>query len=399
MAMGAALFLTVCVQADDWPQWRGPNRDGKSEEKGLLRKWPATGPRKLWTIEGLGEGFSTVAVVGDTIYTTGMSDGQGRLYAISTSGKIRGRTTYGDETKGGGYPGPRSTPTVADGRVFIMSGNGVLYCLGAKDGRQIWRRNTFEEFGGRQIGWSVAESVLVDGDRVICTPGGRDAALAALNVKSGQVVWRTGADTKSAYCSPVLVEHNGRRIVLTMVEEGAIAADAKDGRQLWLYPHKNKYAVHAATPVYYKGRVIISSGYGYGSECLEMNREGTRVRKVWENKELANHHGGIIGIEDAVVGTGDRGLVCIDIESGRVNWRDQGVGKGAITYADGLLFMYGERRGEVGLAEVSAKKFGGLTGTFRVNEGTKQHWAHPVVANGVLYIRHGDALSAYKVSE
>jgi outer membrane protein assembly factor BamB len=195
------------------------------------------------------------------------------------------------------------------------------------------------------------------------------------------------------------VNHNGRKIILTMVEEGAIAVDAKDGRQLWLYRHQNKYAVHAATPVYYKGRVVISSGYNYGAECLEMNRSGTRVRKVWENKELANHHGGIIGIGDAVVGTGDRGLVCIDIATGRVNWRNRGVGKGSLVYADGLLFMYGEKRGEVGLAEVTPEKFGGLTGIFRVTEGSDQNWAHPVVANGVLYIRHGDTLIAYKVSE
>ena len=147
-----------------------------------------------------------------------------------------------------------------------------------------------------------------------------------------------------------------------------------------------------------EGRVVISSGYNYGAECLEMNRAGTRVRKVWDDKSLANHHGGIIGVGDAVVGTGNRGLVCIDIQSGRVNWQERGMGKGSIVYADGLLFMYGEKGG-VGLAEVTAKEFGGLSGQFQVREGTKQHWAHPVVANGVLYIRHGDALMAYKVSE
>jgi outer membrane protein assembly factor BamB len=280
-----------------------------------------------------------------------------------------------------------------------MSGEGVVYCFSAKDGRILWQKDTFGELGGRQIGWSVAESLLVDGDHVICTPGGTTATLVALNARSGQTVWRTNADSKSAYCSPVLVNHNGRKIILTMVEDGALAVDAKDGRQLWLYRHRNKYAVHAATPVYYKGRVVISSGYGYGTECLEMNKSGTSVRRVWSNKELANHHGGIIGIGSAVVGTGERGLVCIDIPTGRVNWRAHGVGKASLVYADGLLFMYGEKRGEVALADVTPEKFGGLTGDFRVTEGTKQNWAHPVVANGVLYIRHGDTLIAYKVSE
>jgi len=400
LLLASFLLLASVAQADDWPQWRGPNRDGRSKEKGLLRKWPGTGPRKLWSVRGLGEGFSTVSVVGNVIFTTGMTkDRQGRLFVISTAGKILGKNTYGAETKGGGYGGPRSTPTVVDGRVFVMSGEGVLYCFDAKSGRRLWQKHVFKDLGGRQIGWSVAESVLVDGDRVICTPGGTNATVAALNVKNGQTIWRTNTGCKSAYCSPIVVDHNGKRIILTMVEDGAIGIDAKTGRELWLHPHKNKYAVHASTPVYYKGRVVISSGYGYGAECLEMNRAGTRVRKLWHVKELANHHGGIIRVGDAVVGTGDRGLVCIDIDSGRINWRERAVGKGSITYADGLLFMYGERSKEVGLAEVSAKRFGGLAGKFKVTEGSKQHWAHPVVANGVLYIRHGDALIAYKVGK
>ena len=394
------LLLASATQADDWPQWRGPKRDGRSREKGLLRKWPGTGPRKLWSVRGLGEGFSTVSVVGKVIFTTGMTNGQGRLFVISTAGKILGKSTYGAETKGKGYPGPRSTPTVVDGRVFVMSGEGVLNCFDAKSGRKLWRKDTFEAFGGRQVGWSVSESILVDGNRVICTPGGPNATVVALNVKNGQTLWRTNTGCKSAYCSPIVVDHNGKRIILTMVEDGAIGIDAKTGRELWLHPHKNKYAVHAATPVYHKGKVIISSGYKYGTECLEMNSSGTRVRKLWHAKELDNQHGGIIRVGDAVVGTNDRGLVCLDIKTGRVNWRERGMGKGSITYADGLLYMYGEKTREVGMAEVSAKKLGTISGKFRVTEGTgRYYWSHPVVANGVLYIRHGDTLIAYKVGQ
>ncbi len=399
VAVWIVLVLALGVVAGDWPQWGGPNRDNVSLEKGLARKWSGNGPQQLWKVGGLGEGFSSVAVVGDTIFTTGMEGGQGRLFLISTSGRIVGRKTYGQETAGSGYPGPRGTPTVADGRVFVESGEGVLYCFGAKDGQIQWQKDLFGDLGGKQVQWSVAESVLVDGNRVICTPGGGNATLVALDARSGQVVWRCASQGgRSAYCSPMLVDHNGRKIILTMVEEGAIAVDAKDGRELWLYRHKNKYAVHAATPVYYKGRVVISSGYGYGAECLEMNQAGTSVRKVWENKDLANQHGGIVGIDGAVVGTGERGLVCIDIMTGRVNWSDRGVGKGSITAADGLLFLYSEK-GEVGLVDFDPKRFTGLAGRFQVNVGSKQNWAHPVVANGVLYIRHGDTLIAYKVSE
>jgi len=399
LLLASLLLLVSAAQADDWPQWRGPNRDGRSREKGLMRKWPGTGPRKLWSVRGLGEGYSTVSVVGDVIYTTGMTGGQGRLFLISTAGKMLGKKTYGAEATATQYRGPRSTPTVADGRVFVMSGEGVLYCFSAKNGRILWQKDTFGALGGRQLRWNVSESILVDGDQVICTPGGRNATVAALSVKNGQTLWRTNTGCLSAYCSPIVVDHNGRRIILTMVEDGAIGIDAKTGRELWMHPHKNKYAVHAATPVYHKGKVIISSGYKYGTECLEMNSSGTRVRKLWHVKELDNQHGGIIRVQGAVVGTGERGLVCIDIASGRINWRERGVGKGSITYADGLLFMYGEKSKEVGLAEVSAKRLGGLSGKFRVTEGSREHWSHPVVANGVLYIRHGDSLIAYKVGK
>lgn len=390
-----SLSVISGVGAADWPQWRGPNRDGRSQEKGLARRWPGTGPRRLWSLGGLGEGYASVAVVGDRILTTGMVDGQGRLFLISTDGRLLGSRAYGPETGGQGYPGPRSTPTVARDRVFVLSGEGRLVCFRLNDGQILWQKDLFRELGGEQIRWSVTESVLVDGDRVICTPGGSNATVAALNVANGQVVWRSRHGGKSAYCSPMLVEHHGRRIILSMAEEGAIAVDADDGRALWLHPHKNRYAVHASTPVYHEGVVVISSGYNYGAEGLEMNQAGTAVRKIWDNKDLANHHGGIIRVGNAVVGTGNRDLICLDIRTGRVNWRDNAVGKGSIKYADGLLFMYSER-GHVGLAEVSAQAFGGLAGRFQVTEGTKEHWAHPVVANGVLYIRHGDTLIAYK---
>ena len=400
LTLALSVFLAALTStADDWPQWRGPRRDGRSREKGLMRQWPASGPQKLWTVTGLGEGYSTVSVVGDTIFTTGMIGGQGKLFLISTKGRIIGAKTYGRETKGNGYPGARSTPTVAGDRVLVMSGEGMLYCFETKSGSILWQKDVFGQFGGRQITWSVAESVLVEGDMVVCTPGGDGGALAALSLKDGATIWRTNSDHKSAYCSPILVNHNDNRIILTMVEDGAVGIDAKTGRELWLHPHKNRYAVHAATPVYHKGRVVISSGYRQGTECLELNTDGTRARKIWEVKELDNHHGGIVRVGDAVVGTSDRGLICVDIETGRINWQERALGKGSITYADGLLYMYGERSKQVGIAEVSAETFGGLGGSFPVTEGTKEHWAHPVVANGVLYIRHGDALMAYKVSE
>jgi len=396
-----ALVTTALIppaRASDWPQWRGPNRDGISREQDLLASWPDGGPRKLWSVEGLGQGFSTVVVIGDRLYTTGVSDGEGRLVAISAEGgRILGKASYGsDSVEGGGYPGSRSTPTVADGRIFIMSGTGVLTCFGEKSGQKQWQVDTFKELGGRQLQWNVAESVLVDGKRVICTPGGPDALLAALDAASGKLVWRTrGLDSKSAYCSPILADHNGARMLLTMVEFGAVGVDADTGKLLWKHAHKNRYAVHAATPVYANGRVIVSSGYEQGTEMLKIARNGSSVDVGWQQKSLDNHHGGLILMGDNLYGTNDRGLVCLDAGSGQVRWTEPKAGKGSLTAADGLLYVYSEK-GVVTLLKPGANG-AGIKGTLRVTEGTAQHWAHPVVANGRLYIRHGNALIAYAV--
>lgn len=390
--------LALPTWAEDWPQWRGPNRDGISREKDLLASWPDDGPRKLWSVEGVGKGFSTVVVVGDRLYTTGVIDGEGRLVAVDPKdGRILGKASYGsDSTEGGGYPGSRSTPTVAGGRIFVMSGTGVLTCFDQKSGQKGWQVDTFKEFGGRQLQWNVAESVLVDGKHVICTPGGQDALLVALDAASGKLAWRTrGLDSKSAYCSPLLTDHNGARMLLTMVEFGAIGVDPDNGKLLWKHAHKNRYAVHAATPVYTHGRVIVSSGYGHGTEMLRLERNGTDVAVGWEQKSLDNHHGGLILIGDDLYGTNDRGLVCLDAGTGQVRWSEPKTGKGSLTAADGLLYVYSEK-GIVTLLKPGAKG-AEIKGTLRITEGDAQHWAHPVVANGRLYIRHGNALMAYAI--
>lgn len=394
----ALLSVCLCVSllAAEWPQWRGPRRDGKSRETGLMRTWPAGGPREVWAVNGLGDGYSSVVVVGGKIYTTGVIDGVGYLFAISESGKLLGKAAYGRDVAKGGYRGARSTPTVAGGRIYVMSGYGVVTCFDQGRGKKLWQVDTFRTFGGRQISWQISESLLVDAGRVICTPGGSRALLAALNPQNGATIWRcTGLDCRSAYCSPLAVNHGGRRMILTMVEKGAVGVDAESGKLLWFHPHKNKYAVHAATPVYHKGRVFITSGYGYGSELLELSPNGTRVSVKWTSKALDNHHGGVVFVDGCVYGTNNRELVCLDFDTGKVKWRDRAVGKGSLTYADGMLYMYGER-GMVGL--VDPKREGSkLVSSFRITKGSNQHWAHPVVSGGRLYIRHGNVLMAFGV--
>ncbi|NLF19327.1 MAG: PQQ-binding-like beta-propeller repeat protein [Lentisphaerae bacterium] len=390
-------LVTLAVTADDWPQWRGPRRDGISSEKGLLTEWPEGGPRKLWSVSGIGHGFSTVAVVGDRLYTTGIIDGQGHLVAISADGRILGKASYGsDAVKAGGHPGSRSTPTVSGGSILVMSGSGVLTCFDQASGKPRWQVDTFRDFGGRQLTWDISESVLVDGDRVLCTPGGPEALVVALSLDQGKVLWRTrGLDCKSAYCSPFLVQHGPRRLLLTMVEFGAVGIDADNGRLLWQHAHKNRYAVHATTPLYLDGSVIISSGYGHGTERLDLSKDGSAITPPWHSKALDNHHGGVILYEGSVYGTNDRGLVCLDPQSGEARWAERRTGKGSLTIAEGLIYAYSER-GPVTLLKPGAQG-AEVRGTFQVTEGAGPHWAHPVVANGRLYLRHGDVLMAYDI--
>jgi outer membrane protein assembly factor BamB len=396
-ALAVVALVTFGLRADDWPQWRGPQRDGISREKDLLTEWPDGGPQKLWSVAGLGQGFSTLAVIGNRIYTTGVVDGAGKLIAIQDDGKLLGKSSYGsDSVEGGGYPGSRSTPTIADGRIFVMSGTGVLTCFDEKSGQQQWQVDTFKEFGGRQLHWNVAESVLVDGKRVICTPGGPEALVVALDVATGKPVWTTkGLDCKSAYCSPILVTHKGQRMILTMVEFGAVGIDADNGHLLWKSAHKNKYAVHAASPVYSDGRVVFSSGYGQGTEMLKIATDGKSVEPGWQQKALDNHHGAIILQGGDLYGTNDRGLISLDAGTGKENWIEAKAGKGSITMADGLIYAYSEK-GQVSLLKPGPTG-ATLKGSFKVTEGSNQHWAHPVVANGRLYIRHGDVLMAYDI--
>jgi outer membrane protein assembly factor BamB len=388
--------MTALQLSADWPQWRGPARDNKSTATGLLREWPQGGPPEIWSVGGLGDGYSTVAVTDDKLYTTGVIDGEGFLVAISNDGKLLGKASYGNDVAKGGYRGTRSTPTVADGRIYVMSGFGVVTCFDQARGKKLWQVDTFKSFGGRQITWQVSESLLVDGDEVICTPGGPDALIVALDKATGRTVWKSsGINSKSAYCSPIVVNHNGRRIIITMVETGAVGVDRKTGKLLWHHPHRNKHAVHAATPIYQEGKVFITSGYGLGSELLELSPGGSRVSRKWSSKALDNHHGGVIFLNGYIYGTNNRELVCLDFDTGKVQWTERGVGKGSLTYADGMIYVYGER-GMMGLIDPDPKG-GRLVSSFQVTKGTNQHWAHPVVTGGRLYIRHGDVLMAFDV--
>ncbi|MHC4983705.1 MAG: outer membrane protein assembly factor BamB family protein [Planctomycetota bacterium] len=393
----AALCLPASAPAADWPQWRGVNRDGKSDETGLLKRWPDAGPRLLWVANvDIGKGFSSVSVAEDTIYTTGMHGGEGYLYAISTDGKLKWKLKYGGEWKKS-RPGTRTTPTVDGDRLYLMSGLGRIVCVDAKEGKEKWGLETLKKFRGRNIDWGIAESPLVYDNTVICTPGGRNATMVALNKMTGDVLWTTrGLSDLSAYCSPILVKDGERNLIVTATANNIVGVDADNGRVLWKLPYRNKSAAHPNTPLYHDGSVYVTSNYGLGGVMLKLSTDGSKIKKSWADTTLDTHHGNVVHVDGYIYGSASAGRrVCLDWKTGNVEYRTRLVFKGSVIAAEGMLYCYDED-GTVALVEATPEKYK-IVSSFRIKRGTGQHWAHPAIADGRLYIRHGGALMAFDI--
>ncbi len=400
----AAVFFAGAAIAADSPQFRGSNRDGIFNEQGLLKTWPEGGPAVAWVAKGLGNGYSSVSVVAGKIYATGMgADETGFLSIINAAdGKVEKSIPYGKETVNEQAPGPRSTPTVDGKSVYLLSGLGVVYCIDLAKGSVAWNVDVFKKFGGENNTWTLAESLLVDGDRLICTPGGVEGGVVALNKSNGETVWATkGINDKASYCSPAIVTHNGHRILLTETETLVVGVNPHNGALLWTYPHKTEYNIHAVTPVYSNGLVYYSGGYGSGGGALELSADGAAVTSKWEDKKLDCQHHGVVLVDGYLYGTGHKNnqLVCLEMATGKLMWQSKDVKQGNVIYADGLLYVYeGPKAGVVDLVKVTSAGME-LAGKLTVTEGADKHWAHPVIANGRLYIRHGDALIAYNIAK
>ncbi len=397
----ALVTLTAVTISADSPTWRGPARTGIFPGKNLLSEWPADGPRKLWSHK-VGDGFSTVSVADGRVYVTGMTDGKGVLYCLDTKGDEQWKKTYGAEWAARSYSGTRTTPTIDDGLLYLVSTHGKVCCFDAKTGEEKWTVDMLKLFGGENIQWGIAESPLVFDDKVICTPGGARASVVALNRKTGAVEGKTpavrtkGGNQQSAYCSPVIIEHNKKKLLVTHLSDSIVGIDPDSGKGLWTYPFRNRYAVHAVSPLYHDGMVIFSGGYGWGTLALKLSSDGRRVTKAWKNDDMATHHGGIVELGGYIYGTNDRALVCLDARTGKTMWQDRAIGKGSVIYAGGILHYHTER-GEFGIARVDPKK--GLTVVSSVKQRKRATRAHPVLSDGILFIRQGETLTAYDVSK
>ncbi len=376
--------------------WRGDG-SGIYNETGLLKQWPEGGPEILWIFEGLGKGHSSPAFANGKIYISGTVGEEGFVFVLSEEGKLLWKVSYGEEF-GGSYPGSRSSVVVDGDLMYMYSGLGNLICMDSNDGTIKWKKNAFEDFDGGNITWGVTETVVIDGDLLYFTPGGKKNNVVALNRFSGDLVWSSpGKGELSAYCTPLLVELSARKLLVTHTAEHIIGLDAKTGELLWDYPHTNRYSVHANTPIFYNGDLFCFSGYGQGGVKLDLSEDGSSVSKAWFKTELDSRMGGMVAIDGYLYGSGDKAREwrCVNWETGEETYASKDLAKGVVIAADGMLYCYSER-GELALVEVKPEAFNIVSQT-KVELGTEQHWAHPVINNGRLFIHHGDALIAYKI--
>jgi outer membrane protein assembly factor BamB len=375
----------------DWPCFRGANHDGKSTDTGLLKEWPAGGPKKLWQFSGLGTGFSTVSVSGGTLYTSGDVEGQLMLFALDMDGKLKWKITH-DRAWEKSYPGSRSTPTVNNERVYLVSGHGLIGCYDAKSGAKVWTR-TMQELGGSTPNWGYAESVLIDGSSAIVTPGGA-GCITALDKVTGKTLWQSkGFEGGAHYSSCIAFTFEGKRFVAVGTAEGLFCVDAATGEKSFFNPYSARNTANIPSPAFADGYVFWSTGTGKGGICLKLGPNG--AEEAWKTSELSSHHGGFIIHEGFIYGNHKNGVACLDLKTGQQKWFDKTPGKGSLTFADGMLYLFAENDGAVTLAPASPNGMK-CSGQFSV-AGEGPSWAYPVVTGGCLYLRYGTTLYCFDV--
>ena len=415
LSLWAVLISSCCSLAafaadatsPDWPQWHGPHRDNKSTETGLNHDWDAKPPKLEWKLDGLGEGYASVSIVGDRLYTTGnFPDGQYVVAVDLKKRKIAWKTPISKaQADNGGYKGTRSTPTVDGDRLYAVSSDGQLACLRTANGKLLWEKRFDKEWGGRMMsGWGYSESPLVDGDRVICTPGGDNAMLVALNKKNGKEIWRTKAPDLggAGYSSIIISEGAGVKQYVTTVGRGVIGVRADDGKLLWSYNKIANNVANIPTPVAAGDYIFATTGYGAGTALLKLTKTGNGVdaHEVWFTKDLQNQLGGVVLDGDYLYfgnGHGSGFPTCVELATGKVMWggqlRGPGNGTAAVTFADGdMIFRY--QSGEVALMEATPDEYR-LKGVFTPEVVIREAWAHPVVCRGNLWLREQNTLMCY----
>jgi len=405
------LFLNLTlwgVLSAQITQWRGENRDGLfHSETGLLKAWPEGGPQLLMQTTIPGKGFSSPILVDQTIYITGMVDTLDYLFALDMQGKILWQVPYG-RSWAQSYPDTRSTPTVEGELIYVLAGSGILSCFSRTDGKLVWSVDVDKEYEAEWHFWGVSESPLITGNMVICSPGGNKTSVVAFDKMTGREIWRTPAvGGPRCYISPTLYAYKDFRYILAATGQNLIAIVPETGHVAWSYQYwdgakwDQPGLIWANTPVWKDDEIFITMGYDYRAVMLKMNPDGSGVTEKYTSTVFDNHHHGVVLVDGYLYGSnwinnGKGNWVCMDWDTGEIKWETTWENKGSVIWADGLLYLYEEKRGHVGLVNPSPEKFD-LLSYFRVTEGSGPHWAHPFIRDGKLFLRHGEALMVYQV--
>ena len=388
----------------DWPQWRGPDRTAISQETGLLQTWPKDGPPLDWKAKGLGEGYSTPSVSGGRIFTMGNRDKVEYVIALreSDGSELWAKPVGPVRSGGGGYPGPRCTPTVDGGLVYALGLNGDLVCLDVQ-GEEHWRKDLqSKEFGGSPGGWGYCESPLIDGDRVVVTPGGKKNTLVALNKTNGDLIWSGPVPKGEAagYSSIVAGTIHGQRQYVQFLSRGVVGLSADKGEFLWRFNEPANGTANISTPLIHDSHVFAASNYGKGGSLAKIIKTDGKfeAEQVYFTDQMQNHHGGMVLVDGYLYGNHGGQLACLKWATGEVAWQSNKPGKGSITYADGCL-VYRNEGGAVVLVKATPREYLELGRFSQPDRGRNPAWAHPVIANGKLYIADQDTLFCYDVKK
>ncbi|GHT73036.1 hypothetical protein FACS189456_2980 [Bacteroidia bacterium] len=422
LAIGT-LFLCACAEPSQQGQggWRGLERDGVyKSETGLLKAWAAEGPQLLWAVEDAGKGWSSPTIAGGKVFVTGSNeDGDKEVFSAYTlAGKSLYHVEYGLAWTGS-FPSTRTTPTIVDGKAYVISGMGEVVCINTADGKIVWKVDGGKEFE-RKIGmWGTSEAALVFDNKVIYSPGGSKTTVVALDAATGATIWQSKSlDAFGSYVSPLLINHKGKQQIVGITGDNhLLGIHPANGTIEWVFDDwaverkqdkegRVRESINCNTPLFKDGRIFVGNGYDAGSFMVELNEDATGVKLLWRNKEFDTHIGGFVVVDDVIygsnwIGNGYGKWLAVDWNTGVANYEtawgeDNSKIKGSIIAADGMLYIYEEKSGTVALANPNPTKFD-VVSEFRITKGSDQHWAHLVIDNGVLYVRHGEALLAFKI--
>ncbi len=412
-ALVIVAFFTQCNRpSNEIKQWRGNNRDGKFQETNLLKEWPENGPELLWSTEELSMGNSSISIAHNSIYLTGTKDTLDEVIALDLNGNVIWRTSYG-RTWNQSFPEARCTPTIDEDRLYVTSGLGDIACINALTGDIIWKVNAAEKYEAHLELWGIAESPLVIDDKVILTPVGEKSTMVAFDKLTGDEKWvcETIHDS-TAYVSPILIEYPDKKLIVNITASNIIGVNADNGKLEWSHSyydintpvwHPNAPIINCVTPVYNNNQLYVTSGYNHVGAMFKLSSDGSSIEHLWTDTILDTHHGGVVEVDGYIYGSNwlnnrEGNWCCINWETGKKMYEAEWETKGSIIYADGMLYCYDEMKGNLALVEANPNEFK-IISSFKIPLGTGPHWMHPVINDGILYIRHGKALMAYNISK